>query len=66
MESLEPKAFPFNLFLSRSQSFARRSRGCVAEALGERLGPSEERRRCALRDQAKELMQADASRHKEL
>eukprot|EP00435_Cladocopium_sp_Y103_P061810 s859_g23.t1 len=44
---------------SRSQVFAQRARGCYAEALPERLGPNDARRRSALRDQAKEILQAD-------
>eukprot|EP00434_Breviolum_minutum_P004112 symbB.v1.2.003623.t1/scaffold203.1/size271217/15 len=44
---------------NRSQIFAQRARGCYAETLPERLGPNDARRRSALREQAKELLQAD-------
>ncbi|CAL1131133.1 unnamed protein product [Cladocopium goreaui] len=44
---------------NRSQVVAQRARGCYAEALPERLGPNDARRRSALRDQAKEILQAD-------
>ncbi|CAK9046784.1 Hypothetical protein SCF082_LOCUS26288 [Durusdinium trenchii] len=44
---------------NKSEVFAQRARGCYAEALPERLGPNDARRRTALRDQAKELLQAD-------